>query len=214
MGVANPGFRPEDKGAPPRCRRPSSSARALTHSSRAAIAREARSPGFTSQLATSWRGINFVRDVHNGRNYEYPMWSIPTTRRPRLCTICARPSTGLTTATQLATLTRPGALPADKIELKGSALKLPGYIAEHWGTGRPAPRKLAIPKLAAAGPLREMSWLEVTGSGDHRVSPRGSDARRGSSCAAGIPRGGTHTAGSRAGRRSVPTPKRSQQVKR
>jgi len=71
MGVTNPGYRPDDKGATG-SRPPSSSVRASTRSSRVtpgmAIAREAGIPGFNIMLAG---GMNLARDVPNGRNFEY-----------------------------------------------------------------------------------------------------------------------------------------------
>jgi beta-glucosidase len=71
MGVTNPNFRPDDKGA---TAMPASVLVGATFNPRlareggAAIAREARSRGFNVQLAG---GINLARDVRNGRTYEY-----------------------------------------------------------------------------------------------------------------------------------------------
>lgn len=71
MGVTNPGYRPDDKGAtafPASIAVGSSFSPRLAREGGAAIGREARSRGFNIQLAG---GINLQRDVHNGRNYEY-----------------------------------------------------------------------------------------------------------------------------------------------
>lgn len=71
MGVTNPGFRPDDEGA---TAMPASILVGATFNPQLArdgggvIAREARSRGFNIMLAG---GINLVRDVRNGRNYEY-----------------------------------------------------------------------------------------------------------------------------------------------
>src|SRR5262245_16781221 len=71
MGVTNPGYRPDDKGAtafPGSIVVGSSFNPKLARDGGAAIAREARSRGFNIQLAG---GINLTRDVRNGRNFEY-----------------------------------------------------------------------------------------------------------------------------------------------
>jgi beta-glucosidase len=71
MGVTNPGFRPDDKGAtafPASIAIGASFNPRLARDGGAAIAREARSRGFNIQLAG---GMNLARDVHNGRSYEY-----------------------------------------------------------------------------------------------------------------------------------------------
>jgi beta-glucosidase len=71
MGVTNPGYRPDDKGAtafPASILVGSSFNPRLAREGGAAIAREARSRGFNIQLAG---GIDLQRDVRNGRNYEY-----------------------------------------------------------------------------------------------------------------------------------------------
>src|SRR5262245_527275 len=71
MGVTNPGYRPDDKGAtafPASIAVGSSFNPRLAHEGGAAIGREARSRGFNIQLAG---GINLQRDVRNGRNFEY-----------------------------------------------------------------------------------------------------------------------------------------------
>jgi beta-glucosidase len=71
MGVTNPGYRPDDKGAtafPASILVGSTFNPRLAREGGAAIGREARSRGFNIQLAG---GINLQRDVRNGRNYEY-----------------------------------------------------------------------------------------------------------------------------------------------
>src|SRR5215468_4224666 len=71
MGVTNPGYRPDDKGAtafPASIVVGSSFNPKLAREGGAAIGREARSRGFNIQLAG---GINLQRDVRNGRNFEY-----------------------------------------------------------------------------------------------------------------------------------------------
>jgi beta-glucosidase len=71
MGVTNPGYRPDDKGAtafPALILAGATFNPALARECSAAIGREARSRGFNIQLAG---GINLHRDVRNGRNYEY-----------------------------------------------------------------------------------------------------------------------------------------------
>jgi beta-glucosidase len=71
MGVTNPGFRPDDNGA---TAMPASILVGATFNPQLAregggvLAREARIRGFNIMLAG---GINLVRDVRNGRNYEY-----------------------------------------------------------------------------------------------------------------------------------------------
>jgi beta-glucosidase len=71
MGVTNPGYRPDDKGAtafPASLAVASSFNPQLAREGGAAIGREARSRGFNIMLAG---GINLARDVRNGRNFEY-----------------------------------------------------------------------------------------------------------------------------------------------
>ncbi len=71
MGVTNPGYRPNDKGAtafPASIAVGASFNPQLAHEGGAAIGREARMRGFNIMLAG---GINLTRDPRNGRNYEY-----------------------------------------------------------------------------------------------------------------------------------------------
>lgn len=71
MGVTNPGYRPDDKGAtafPASILIGSSFNPKLAHEAGAAVGREARSRGFNVMLAG---GINLTRDLRNGRNFEY-----------------------------------------------------------------------------------------------------------------------------------------------
>src|SRR5215813_1895907 len=71
MGVTNPGYRPDDKGAtafPASIIVGSSFNPALAREGGVAIGREARMRGFNIMLAG---GINLARDVRNGRNFEY-----------------------------------------------------------------------------------------------------------------------------------------------
>src|SRR5262245_59979703 len=71
MGVTNPGYRPDDRGAtafPASIAVASSFNPRLARESGAAIGREARIRGFNIMLAG---GINLARDVRNGRNFEY-----------------------------------------------------------------------------------------------------------------------------------------------
>src|SRR5262245_59856325 len=71
MGVTNPGYRPDDKGAtafPASVVVGSSFNPNLAREGGAAISREARVRGFNVQLAG---GINLARDPRNGRNFEY-----------------------------------------------------------------------------------------------------------------------------------------------
>jgi beta-glucosidase len=71
MGVTNPGYRPDDKGAtafPASIVVGSSFSPKLARDGGAAIAREARIRGFNIMLGG---GINLARDVRNGRNFEY-----------------------------------------------------------------------------------------------------------------------------------------------
>src|SRR5262245_61527820 len=71
IGVTNPGYRPDDKGAtafPASIAVGSSFNPQLARDGGAAIAREARIRGFNIMLAG---GINLARDVRNGRNFEY-----------------------------------------------------------------------------------------------------------------------------------------------
>jgi beta-glucosidase len=71
MGVTNPGYRPDDKGAtafPASIAVGASFNPQLAREGGVAIGREARSRGFNIMLAG---GINLARDVRNGRNFEY-----------------------------------------------------------------------------------------------------------------------------------------------
>ena len=71
VGVTNPGYRPDDKGAtafPGSIVIGASFNPQLARDGGAAIGREARSRGFNIMLAG---GINLARDVRNGRNFEY-----------------------------------------------------------------------------------------------------------------------------------------------
>jgi beta-glucosidase len=71
MGVTNPGYRPDDKGAtafPASIVVGSSFNPRLGREGGIAIAREARIRGFNIQLAG---GMNLTRDPRNGRNFEY-----------------------------------------------------------------------------------------------------------------------------------------------
>ncbi len=71
MGVTNPGYRPDDKGAtafPASIVVGSSFNPQLARDGGVAIAREARSRGFNIMLAG---GMNLTRDLRNGRNFEY-----------------------------------------------------------------------------------------------------------------------------------------------
>src|SRR5262249_16186031 len=71
MGVTNPGYRPDDKGAtafPASIAVGSSFNPQLAREGGAAIGREARIRGFNIMLAG---GINLARDPRNGRNFEY-----------------------------------------------------------------------------------------------------------------------------------------------
>lgn len=71
MGVTNPGYRPEDKGAtafPASIVVGSTFNPQLAREGGVAIAREARIRGFNIMLAG---GMNLARDVRNGRNFEY-----------------------------------------------------------------------------------------------------------------------------------------------
>jgi beta-glucosidase len=71
MGVTNPGYRPDDKGAtafPASIVVGSSFNPQLARDGGVAIAREARIRGFNIMLAG---GMNLTRDLRNGRNFEY-----------------------------------------------------------------------------------------------------------------------------------------------
>jgi beta-glucosidase len=71
MGITNPGYRPDDKGAtafPASIVVGSSFNPQLARDGGVAIAREARSRGFNIMLAG---GMNLARDLRNGRNFEY-----------------------------------------------------------------------------------------------------------------------------------------------
>src|SRR5262245_25889888 len=71
MGVTNPGYRPDDKGAtgfPASIVVGSSFNPQLARNGGAAIGREARIRGFNIMLAG---GMNLARDPRNGRNFEY-----------------------------------------------------------------------------------------------------------------------------------------------
>ncbi|MGE0340251.1 MAG: glycoside hydrolase family 3 protein [Xanthobacteraceae bacterium] len=71
MGVTNPGYRPDDKGAtafPASIAIGESFNPSLARDGGVAIGREARIRGFNIMLAG---GINLARDARNGRNFEY-----------------------------------------------------------------------------------------------------------------------------------------------
>lgn len=71
MGVTNPGYRPDDEGAtafPASIVVGSSFNPTLAREGGVALAREARIRGFNIMLAG---GMNLVRDLRNGRNFEY-----------------------------------------------------------------------------------------------------------------------------------------------
>jgi len=71
LGIANPGYRADDKGAtalPSSLNVASSFNPDLARSGGQLIGREARSRGFNAVLAG---GVNLTRDVRNGRNFEY-----------------------------------------------------------------------------------------------------------------------------------------------
>jgi beta-glucosidase len=71
MGITNPDFRPDDKGAtamPASILVGASFNPQLAHEGGGVLGREARIRGFNVMLAG---GINLARDVRNGRNYEY-----------------------------------------------------------------------------------------------------------------------------------------------
>jgi beta-glucosidase len=71
MGVTNPGYRPDDKGAmafPASIVVGSSFSPQLARDGGVAIGREAQIRGFNIMLAG---GINLARNVRNGRNFEY-----------------------------------------------------------------------------------------------------------------------------------------------
>lgn len=71
MGITNPGYRPDDRGAtafPASIVAGSSFNPELARRGGIAIAREARARGFNIQLAG---GMNLTRDLRNGRNFEY-----------------------------------------------------------------------------------------------------------------------------------------------
>src|SRR5262245_62090161 len=71
MGVTNPGYRPDDKGAtafPASILVGSSFNPQLAREGGVAIGREARMRGFNIMLAG---GMNIARDARNGRNFEY-----------------------------------------------------------------------------------------------------------------------------------------------
>jgi beta-glucosidase len=71
MGITNPGYRPDDKGAtafPSLIALGASFNPRIVREGGEAIAREARSRGFNVQLAG---GCNLARDPRNGRNFEY-----------------------------------------------------------------------------------------------------------------------------------------------
>jgi beta-glucosidase len=83
MGVTNPGYRPDDKGAtafPASIVVGSSFNPRLAREGGVAIGREARLRGFNIQLAG---GINLARDPRNGRNFEY------YSEDPWLSAVCA-----------------------------------------------------------------------------------------------------------------------------
>jgi beta-glucosidase len=71
LGITNPGYRPDDKGAtalPASIAVGASFNPRLARDGGAMIGREARMRGFNVMLAG---GINLARDVRNGRNFEY-----------------------------------------------------------------------------------------------------------------------------------------------
>lgn len=71
MGVTNPGYRPDDKGAtamPASILVGASFNPQLSYQAGVAIGKEARVRGFNVMLAG---GINLLRDPRNGRNFEY-----------------------------------------------------------------------------------------------------------------------------------------------
>ena len=71
LGVTNPGYRPDDKGAtafPASLLIGSSFSPQIARAGGIALAREARRRGFNIVLAG---GINLARDLRNGRNFEY-----------------------------------------------------------------------------------------------------------------------------------------------
>lgn len=70
LGVTNPGYRPGDTATalPAGLALAAAFNPALARAAGEAMGREARSRGFTVQLAG---GINLVRDPRNGRNFEY-----------------------------------------------------------------------------------------------------------------------------------------------
>jgi beta-glucosidase len=71
LGVTNPGYRPDDKGAtafPASIVVGASFNPALAREGGAALAKEARIRGFNVVLAG---GMNLARDLHNGRTFEY-----------------------------------------------------------------------------------------------------------------------------------------------
>jgi len=71
LGITNPGYRPDDKGAtalPASIALGASFNPQLARDGGAMIGREARIRGFNVMLAG---GINLARDVRNGRNFEY-----------------------------------------------------------------------------------------------------------------------------------------------
>ena len=71
LGVTNPGYRPEDKGAtalPASIVVGSGFNPQLAREGGSVLGREARIRGFNVMLAG---GVNLARDVRNGRNFEY-----------------------------------------------------------------------------------------------------------------------------------------------
>jgi hypothetical protein len=83
LGVTNPGYRPDDKGAtafPALVALGSSFNPKLGREGGEAIGREARIRGFNVQLAG---GINLARDPRNGRNFEILLRGSVSQRRSR-----------------------------------------------------------------------------------------------------------------------------------
>jgi len=71
LGITNPGYRPDDKGAtalPASLAVAASFNPGLGRQGGALIGREARARGFNAVLAG---GVNLTRDIRNGRNFEY-----------------------------------------------------------------------------------------------------------------------------------------------
>ena len=97
MGITNPGYRPDDKGAtafPSEILVGSSFNPSLARRIGEAIAREARVRGFNIVLGG---GANLTSEVRNGRNYEYyaedPWDCRDQTRATAVSIFCCRPTT-------------------------------------------------------------------------------------------------------------------------